>query len=184
MVFSRKAEFRVFGGRVCFEQGRFSGGWGDLRGLCAPVRPHCSLSSVARKRAVCRVSVISGDGLRRPDDQKDTAKPSPALDGILRDSFATRHAVARWQCPETRRIASKLDARDLTFPQTCSKVYLPLLIGLARHLCSLRQDRADGFLLSRRRLADGLADTQTVGFLFSRRRFDFWGFGCKLYGPF
>ena len=169
MVFSRKAEFRVFGAI-----------WQALRSRSTS----CPRLPVARNRPVCRVSVIPAQPLSCPDDQKDTAKPSPALDSILRDSFVSLSAVARWRCPETRRIASKLGATGLTFPQTCSKVYLPLLIGLARHLCSLRQDRADGFLLSRRRLADGLADTQTVGFLFSRRRFDFWGFGCKLYGPF
>ena len=49
--------------------------------------------------------------LRCPGDRKDTAKTSPALDSIRRDSFVTLCAVARWRCPGLRRSRSPLTTR-------------------------------------------------------------------------
>ena len=114
----------------------------------------CPRLRVARNRAVCRVSVIPAQPLSCRDDQKDTAKPSPALDSILRDSFATRHAIVRWRCPETRRIASKLGARGLTFPQMRVSYRILSWLDAAFHSVMLRHGSADG-----------LADSLSIGFL-------------------
>lgn len=98
------------------------------------------------------------------DDQKDTAKPSPALDGIRRDKRIMRHACRAvavhrnaTDCVEARR-------RDLTFPQPRAIVLPPPMVWRG-NLCSLRQDRADGCLLSFKPVGLPAVASPIVGFL-------------------
>ena len=108
-----RSTFSIFSRSVFSTPSYFQGrpNFGVLRRFMGALWPRptsCPRLRVARNRAVSRVSVISGSGLWHPDDQKDTTRPPPTHGGVLRDSFVTLSAVARWRCPRTRRIASKL----------------------------------------------------------------------------
>ena len=127
--FREKPKFRVLG--------RFTGA---LR----PRPTSCSRFPVARNRPVCRVSVISGVTAilsRRPETYLRGDSTRVVVRRVKRFTPDACRAVAvprnATDCVEARR-------RDLTFPQPRAIVLPPPMVWRGT-LCSLRQDRADGF---------------------------------------
>ena len=105
---------RFFRPRGIFEEGRISRFWGDLRGAFDQARPHAR-AFLSRETGPFLAFPLF---LSCPDGGKDTAKPSPALDGIRRDKRATRQSCRAVAMPRNATDCVEARRRDLTFPQS------------------------------------------------------------------